>query len=136
MSNKHVHPTFSGIIDSIAPKARDAATTEAELRSQLETLRSAYVGATDRIAQLLAATPQPSADMMLVPREPTNEMYLAACQAFTNWSHQCDLERDGEAPFTKGSFTHSDTYRAMLAAVPKLATTAQPAAPAEMGDKS
>lgn len=58
------------------------------------------------------ATPQPSADMVLVPREPTQEMM----DAF-------------EAAPEDQPRSWSRAYSDMLEAAPKLATTAQPAAP-------
>ena len=47
------------------------------------------------------------ARFVLVPKEPTNEMYLAACRAYTDWSH---------AATPNSMFTHNDVYRVMVKA--------------------
>lgn len=62
------------------------------------------------------ATPAPQcvpAGFVLVPKEPTPEMYRAACQAFAAWAGTTTEQPD---------FTHCDSYRAMIAAAPPQST--------------
>lgn len=73
------------------------------------------------------AAKQVQAGFVLAPIEPTYAMQYAAERAYVEWSYQCDEERDKEAPFTKGMFTHSDTYRAMIAAAPSATSVAEAA---------
>jgi len=63
-------------------------------------------------------------DMVLVPREPTNEMYLAACAAYTDWHNRCLYPESYDEPLTKTSWTHIDVYLSMLAAAPTAAAPA------------
>ena len=71
----------------------------------------ALVGATHQAAEPAAS------DMVLVPREPTLEMYNAALIAYQTWL--ASEEHDS-------TFTHSDTYRAMIAAATSAAHEAAP----------
>jgi hypothetical protein len=82
----------------------------------------------DRAAGRASAEPE---GFVLVPREPTEAMQYAAERAFVEWGRQCDFERDGEVPFTKDKFTHSDSYRAMLAAAPTPTASIAPKAEGE-----
>lgn len=63
-----------------------------------------------------------------VPKEPTREMYLAACRAFSDWDSRCKYPAsysDGVIPKTE--WTHNDVYSAMLAAAPQPSPSPAPA---------
>lgn len=56
----------------------------------------------------------------LAPLDPTLEMYNAAVIDFCNWEVKCSEENRAGEEFSQPNFSHSDVYRAMLAASPKV----------------
>lgn len=61
---------------------------------------------------ILNESPRQRSGWKWVPVEPTDEMYFAACHAYVDWNAKASLEE------SDSSFTHRDTYRAMLAVSP------------------
>jgi hypothetical protein len=100
--------------------------SDAELLALAETLRESL-----HTAKTAALPVEQAAGWVLVPRDPTGTMILAAEHAYVAWKAQCDREFYDDAPCTKGTFTHSDTYRAMLAAAPSAVPAQQAAVTAE-----
>ena len=63
---------------------------------------------------------------VLAPKEPTREMYLAACSAFVNWQTLCNSEASRGLLYSQPDFDHNDVYREMLAAAPSIPLPAAP----------
>ena len=80
-----------------------------DLRDMLRGWNAAMKFGKSRAADALDSQPTEPYGWMLVPKEATDAMYFAACNAFHAWRYTTTEQPD---------FTHRDTYRAMLTAVP------------------